>query len=120
VKGAGMAEGWIVACLCAEWCGACREYRPVFEAAAVGSAARFAWVDIEEHPDVLGEREVESFPTLLIAHGGDVAFFGPVTPHAAAITALVDRALAGRLGTLADGSIAALAARVAAHVHVGR
>jgi hypothetical protein len=25
------AEGWLVVCLCAEWCGVCREYRSRFE-----------------------------------------------------------------------------------------
>ena len=52
-------HGIFVACLCAEWCGTCREYRAAFEAAAgAASSARFAWIDIEDHPDVAGDLEI--------------------------------------------------------------
>ena len=41
---------WLVACLCAAWCGTCTEYRAAFDAAArQHPEARFAWIDIEDH-----------------------------------------------------------------------
>ncbi|MDB5731418.1 MAG: thioredoxin-like protein, partial [Variovorax sp.] len=76
------AGGWVV-CLCADWCGACREYRPLFGAvASAQSCWRFAWVDVEDHAELADEFDVETFPTLLVADGGGLRFLGPLLPHA--------------------------------------
>jgi thioredoxin 1 len=85
---------WLVACLCAAWCGTCTEYRVAFDAAAKQHPeVRFAWVDIEDHADALGaELDIENFPTLLVAHGDAVRFFGVVLPHAATITRTLEAA----------------------------
>ena len=74
----------LVACLCAEWCGSCREYRATFDALAAqfGADADFAWIDIEDDADALGDLDIEDFPTLLIADAGGARFLGPVTPQA--------------------------------------
>ncbi|MEP7302945.1 MAG: thioredoxin family protein [Caldimonas sp.] len=96
-----MAEGHptIVACLCAEWCSACREYRPTFEALAArfAGAAEFAWIDIEDESDALGDPDIEDFPTLLVADAESLRFLGSVLPHAATIERLVRSALDGAL-----------------------
>lgn len=71
-----------VACLCAQWCGTCREYQPLFEQLQPRfPGARFLWIDIEDEADVVDPIEVENFPTLLIARGEQSLFFGTVTPH---------------------------------------
>lgn len=90
---------WLVACLCAAWCGTCTEYRAAFEAAAKRHPdVRFAWVDIEDHADALGEElDIENFPTLLVAHGGAPRFFGVVLPHAATISRTLEAARAADL-----------------------
>src|SRR5918912_2653918 len=73
---------WIVACLCAAWCDVCRQYRPVFEELAkLHPDKRFVWIDIEDQADVVGDLDVENFPTLLIQRGDIVAFFGTVQPE---------------------------------------
>ena len=72
----------LVACLCAGWCGACREYKPLFEQLQQEFAgAQFLWIDIEDEADLVDPVEVENFPTLLIASGAEPRFFGTVTPH---------------------------------------
>lgn len=72
----------LVACLCAQWCGACREYRPLFdEVAQAHPALRFVWVDIEDEAELVDPVEVENFPTLLIADAQGARFFGTVLPH---------------------------------------
>jgi len=72
----------LVVCLCAAWCGACREYRPLFEQLQTEfPGARFLWVDIEDEADLVDPIEVENFPTLLLATGDTPRFFGTVTPH---------------------------------------
>jgi thiol-disulfide isomerase/thioredoxin len=80
---------WVV-CLCAEWCGACREYRPLFEAVAQAhSPLRFAWVDIEDHADIADDFDVETFPTLLIAGREGTRFLGPLLPHVETLSRLL-------------------------------
>jgi thioredoxin 1 len=118
-------EALRVVCLCAGWCGVCRDYRAVFDAAATqaGGAATFAWVDIEDEAELVGEVDVENFPTLLIARGARALFFGPITPQPGTLARLVQRAAGGGLGSPADGGdsactaeVHALAARLSAHL----
>ncbi|ARP91622.1 thiol reductase thioredoxin [Bordetella genomosp. 9] len=72
----------LVACFCAAWCDTCREYRPKFDALAAQTPATvFAWIDIEDHPELLGEEDVENFPTILVQRGGRTVFYGPMLPH---------------------------------------
>ena len=73
--------GWIVACLCAAWCGTCSSYRAAFD----GLAARhpdttFVWIDVEDQAGVVGDLDVENFPTLLLQRGDTVAFYGTMLP----------------------------------------
>lgn len=76
-----------VACLCAAWCRLCDEYTVVLTAAteAVGGpGARMVvrWIDIEDEADLVGDFDVETFPTIVIVVQGQVRFAGPVHPHA--------------------------------------
>ena len=72
----------LVACLCADWCGTCREYREGFDALAERvPEARFLWLDVEDEADLLDDYDVEDFPTLLIQRGEQVLFFGTMLPH---------------------------------------
>ncbi len=76
-----MDDTWVVACLCAAWCGTCNEYRLGFDAWALRHPdKRFVWIDIEDQADIVGEMDVENFPTLLIQRGSTVTFFGTVQP----------------------------------------
>lgn len=85
-----------VACLCAQWCRTCDGYREVFDQVlrALGEmGVQGMWVDVEDQADALGAVDVENFPTLLIARGDEVLFFGPVTPHAQTLQRLIHAAL---------------------------
>jgi hypothetical protein len=75
-----------IACLCAAWCRLCDEYRPMLQALAAefiraGVRAHWHWVDIEDEADLIGDLDVETFPTLVIADESHVRFAGPVTPQ---------------------------------------
>lgn len=89
----------LVVCLCAEWCGACRDYRAVFERVATGftGRARFRWLDIEDEAARLDGVEPDDFPTVLIGRHAEVLFFGAVMPQPPTLTRLVERALVGDL-----------------------
>ena len=81
---------WWVIALCAEWCNVCREWRPTFhEVAASRPDLNFAWVDIEDEADAMGDVDIETFPTVLIARGSDALFLGPVQPSAAQLSRLL-------------------------------
>jgi thioredoxin 1 len=79
-------SSWVI-CLCAEWCGTCRDYRPLFERVARAHPhLRFAWVDIEDDADVAGDFDIETFPTLLAAGPDGTRFLGPLLPHEQTLT----------------------------------
>ncbi len=83
------SEGWLVACLCAAWCGTCKDYRATFERLASEHAdLRFVWVDIEDESDALAtfDLDIENFPTVLVARGDELRFLGTLLPHAATLS----------------------------------
>ncbi|HEY0297109.1 MAG TPA: thioredoxin family protein [Bordetella sp.] len=82
---------WLVACFCAAWCNTCTEYRPKLQALSEARPQHaYAWIDIEDEPDLLGDEDVENFPTLLIQAGGRVLFYGPMLPHIGHLERLLD------------------------------
>jgi thioredoxin 1 len=75
-----------VACLCAAWCHLCEDYAPLFEqvcseVARSGIALHRHWIDIEDEAEFVGDFEVETFPTIVIADARGVRFAGPVAPQ---------------------------------------
>lgn len=55
----------------AEWCGPCRQFGPIFEAASEANAdIVFAKVDTEEHKDLASALEITSIPTLMVFRDG--------------------------------------------------
>jgi len=95
-----------VVCLCADWCGVCRDYRATFDSASAsfGARAEFSWIDIEDDAALLDDVDVENFPTLLLARGARALFFGTITPQPATLARLVQSALDGELQPLADAA----------------
>ena len=68
-----------------------------------GLAARhtdktFVWIDVEDQADVVGDLDVENFPTLLVQRGDAVAFFGTMLPDAG----VADRLIHAQAGLSAD------------------
>lgn len=87
---AASADDWWVICLCADWCNVCRQWQPAFEQQArAHEGIHFAWVDIEDDAEAMGDVDVETFPTVLIARGSKALFLGPITPSAQQLERLV-------------------------------
>jgi thioredoxin 1 len=105
----------LVACLCADWCGACREYKPLFESLAHKFPnARFLWVDVEDQADLIDPIEVEDFPTILISSTTETSmkplFFGTVLPHVETLERLIrDKMVNETHTTVKDAAVLKLA-----------
>ena len=100
------APDLVVACLCAGWCNTCETYRPLLrQLASQHPAWQVAWIDIEDDADALGDDalDIETFPTLMLLRAGRPLFHGPLLPHAATLTRLLDTLAAD---TLAPGAAA--------------
>jgi thiol-disulfide isomerase/thioredoxin len=83
-------EPLLVACLCAQWCGTCKDYAALFHSLQADfPGATFRWIDIEDESDLVDPIEVENFPTLLITTGGQARFFGTLTPHIETLKRLI-------------------------------
>ncbi len=55
----------------AEWCGPCRRFAPVFEAASEKHPdLTFGKVDTEAHQDIAQGLQITSIPTLMVIKGG--------------------------------------------------
>jgi thiol-disulfide isomerase/thioredoxin len=84
-------ETLLVACLCADWCGTCREYRTMFDVLAERHpAACFVWIDIETHSELVDDYDVENFPTILIEDGISTRFFGTVLPQPRIVERMIE------------------------------
>lgn len=82
-----------VICLCASWCGVCRDFAATYHALVqTHSQVQFLWLDIEDEADLIDDMEVENFPTLLLGVDGQAVFHGPVLPHLPGLTRLVREA----------------------------
>jgi thioredoxin 1 len=110
-----------VACLCAAWCDLCDAYAPVFEQAcselaASGVALRRHWIDIEDDAALVGDFDVQTFPTIVIADADQVRFAGPIMPQPDTLRRLlratIGEAHAGARWPDANSEAIALAARL--------
>lgn len=106
----------LVVCLCAEWCGVCRDYRATFaQAQAQFPQFQWLWIDVEDEADLLYPLEVENFPTLLLAMGTAPRFLGPLPPQPALLERLIRAQLQGEdVPALADPAAVALLGRIRA------
>jgi thioredoxin-like negative regulator of GroEL len=105
--------GDLVVCLCAAWCDTCTAYRPVLEqTAGQFPGARFVWLDIEDHEAMLGALDIENFPTLLVAVGDEVRFFGTLTPQPETLARMLRASLEAATGVAPNEDAAELLARL--------
>jgi thioredoxin 1 len=95
--------------LCAAWCNTCGEFLDAFESVARESpGATFLWLDIEDDADLVGDVEVENFPTLAIFDRSRAIHFGVSLPQASLLSRLV-RTLGPESRTVpVDASVKAL------------
>ena len=75
-------DALLVACLCAAWCKTCTEFRATFDKlTAANPGMRFAWLDVENDSALVGDIDIENFPTLAVFRGGKPLFYGVTMPQ---------------------------------------
>ncbi len=66
-----IGDGIVLVDFWAEWCGPCKSFGPVFEAASEKNPdITFAKIDTEAEQEIAGALEIRSIPTLMVFRDG--------------------------------------------------
>jgi thioredoxin len=75
----------------ASWCGPCRRFAPVFQAASEQEPdITFGKVDTEDQPGLTGAARISSIPTLMAFRDGILVFSQPGALPAAALEQVIE------------------------------
>ena len=78
----GNQDRLLVACLCATWCKTCTVFRETFDRLAASNRdVEFVWLDVEDDSALVGESDIENFPTLAVFRGNKPLFYGVTMPQ---------------------------------------
>lgn len=83
----GRGDALLVVCLCAAWCYVCNDFRPTLAALAQKHPdLDFVWLDIEDDGALVGNVDIDDFPTFALFRGDTPVFFGVTRARAPAVS----------------------------------
>jgi thioredoxin 1 len=86
-------EGIVLVDWWAPWCGPCRAFKPIFEAASEQHRdVTFAKINTDEQPELSGAFEIRSIPTVMLFRDGVLLFAQPGMLSQPALEELVSKA----------------------------
>jgi thioredoxin 1 len=111
----------LVVCLCAAWCDTCGEFRDTFarlERARPGT--KFVWLDVEDDAALVGDVDIENFPTLAVFRGEMPLFYGVTLPQEGVVARTLNSVLEEKKSvTAVPKEVASLPAALRARLESG-
>lgn len=67
---------------------------------------QFVWLDVEDQEDVVGDLDIVTFPSVLVGHGDQPVFLGPLLPQIGILQRMLERFASSDTSELPPGDTA--------------